>query len=132
MLIDSGAIIALLDSKDLNHQRCAKVARALPKAPLHSTWCCFTEAMYFMAKIGGFNAQQKLWELLFSKKIVLHMPDEIRMAALMKQYQDTPMDLADASLVALAEEFGTVDIFTLDSDFYVYRLANGRALTCVP
>jgi uncharacterized protein len=60
------------------------------------------------------------------------MPDEFRMAALMKQYQDTPMDLADASLVALAEELETSDIFTLDRDFYVYRLANGQALRCVP
>jgi uncharacterized protein len=132
MLIDTGPIIALLDGRDANHRRCLEVARVLPNAPLYSTWCCFTEAMYFMAKIGGFAAQQKLWELLSSRRIILHMPDEFRMAALMKQYQDTPMDLADASLVALAEELETSDIFTLDRDFYVYRLANGQALRCVP
>ena len=40
----------------------------------------------------------------------------------MEQYKDTPMDLADASLVVLAEVLNVRRIFTLDSDFYVYRI----------
>ena len=43
----------------------------------------------------------------------------------MAKYADLPMDLADATLVALAEERGQRRIFTLDSDFRVYRI-NGR------
>jgi len=43
----------------------------------------------------------------------------------MEKYRDVPMDLADASLVALAEERGLRRIFTLDHDFEVYRI-NGR------
>jgi len=54
------------------------------------------------------------------------------MAALMEQYADRPMDLADASLIALAEAAGYTRIFSIDSDFYVYRLANGTALEVVP
>lgn len=85
-----------------------------------------------MGKIGGFAAQQGLWTLLLSKRIVLKTPNETRMAELMATYQDTPMDLADASLVALAEELETSKIFTLDSDFYVYRTSRGEAFECVP
>jgi len=50
----------------------------------------------------------------------------------MGQYAGRPMDLADASLIALAEaeEYGR--IFSIDSDFYVYRLADGTALEVVP
>jgi hypothetical protein len=55
-----------------------------------------------------------------------------RMAALMAQYQDTPMDLADASLVVVAESRTLRRVFTTDSDFYVYRLADGSALEVVP
>ncbi len=44
------------------------------------------------------------------------------MYQLMEQYQDVPMDLADSSLVAAAEMLGIRRIFTLDSDFYIYRL----------
>jgi len=55
-----------------------------------------------------------------------------RMPALMEQYSDLPMDLADASLVALAEERHLRDVFTLGRDFRVYRLPDGRAFNLVP
>jgi hypothetical protein len=54
------------------------------------------------------------------------------MVALMDKYKDRPMDLADASLVAAAERLGARRIFTLDSDFHIYRLADSSALECVP
>lgn len=132
MLVDTGVLIALLDRRDPNHQRCIAAAQQLPNAPLITTWCCLTEAMYFMGKIGGFTAQQGLWTLLLSKRILLRTPTETRMAELMEKFQDTPMDLADASLVALAEELETTQIFTLDSDFFVYRTSRGEAFSCLP
>jgi len=42
------------------------------------------------------------------------------------------MDLSDASLVVLAERHGLRRVFTLDSDFHVYRLRNRRHLEVVP
>ena len=48
-----------------------------------------------------------------------------RAAHLMERYADRPMDLADATLVVLAEERGLSRIFTLDGDFHIYRI-NGR------
>lgn len=63
--------------------------------------------------------------------LLLHdlSPDERRrMRVLMAQYADTPMDMADASLVVAAETRGLQRILTVDSDFYVYRLADGSAL----
>ena len=50
----------------------------------------------------------------------------------MTQYQDLPMDLADASLVAAAEALSLPRIFTLDGDFRVYRLSDGRPFEIVP
>ena len=50
----------------------------------------------------------------------------------MEQYRDTPMDLADASLVAAAEARNLTRIFTLDSDFYVYRINNTGMFEVVP
>lgn len=55
-----------------------------------------------------------------------------RMAALMEKYQDTSMDLADASLVAVAESRALRQIFTLDSDFRIYRLRDGSMLEVIP
>ena len=54
-----------------------------------------------------------------------------RMDALMQQYANVPMDLADASLVAAAEIRGIKRVFTIDSDFYIYRLADGSMLDVI-
>jgi predicted nucleic acid-binding protein len=46
---------------------------------------------------------------------------------LMEKYRDHPMDLADASLVAVAEVLPTRKVFTLDrNDFSTYRLRRGH------
>lgn len=43
-----------------------------------------------------------------------------------------PLDLADASLVAVAESLRQHQIFSLDSHFYIYRLLDGRVLQIIP
>ena len=91
--------------------------------------------MYLVFQAGSYLAQAELWRWRTAGRLVLHdlTEDEIaRMAALMDKYKDRPMDLADASLVAAAERLGMQRIFTLDSDFYIYRLADGSALECIP
>ena len=55
-----------------------------------------------------------------------------RVAELMEQYRDTPMDLADASLIAVAESRSLRLAFTVDRQFYIYRLNDGAALDVVP
>jgi predicted nucleic acid-binding protein len=55
-----------------------------------------------------------------------------RMPVLMEQYRNVPMDLADASLVAVAEEQRLDVVFTLDSDFLIYRFPDGRAFSITP
>ncbi len=42
------------------------------------------------------------------------------------------MDLADATLVALAEERGQRRIFTLDSDFRIYRIHGHTHVEIIP
>ncbi len=134
-LVDSGVLIALLDRDDPNHNRCLNATQLLPNQPMLTTWCCFTEAMYFLGKIDGHHAQAKLWEWVFSEDLELHSLSTFeisRMSELMKKYADTPMDLADASLMVVAEARNIQQILTLDSDFYVYRKADGTALQCLP
>jgi len=50
------------------------------------------------------------------------------MDSLMAEYRNVPMDAADASLVAVAQSRSFRRLFTLDSDFYIYRLADGSVL----
>jgi predicted nucleic acid-binding protein len=51
----------------------------------------------------------------------------------MKQYRDLPMDLADVTLVALADVLGISKIFTLDhKDFSIYRLKQKKRFALIP
>ena len=91
--------------------------------------------MYLMHRRGGHAAQESLWKLLDAGRIVLHpytAPEVPRMRELMRRYRDTPMDLADASLVAAVETLGLDTVLTLDRHFYAYRIHDTRAFTVVP
>lgn len=134
ILTDTGPLVALLDTDDANHNVCLSIAQRLPAQPLLTTWPCFTEAMYLLGAVGGHAYQAELWRLWSDGKLVLHELTTVElehMMTLMAKYHDTPMDLADASLVAVAESQQLADIFSLDSDFYIYRLANGSVLNII-
>ena len=131
ILTDTGPLVALLNADDQHHSQCVDAARRLPPVPLLTTWVCFTEAMYLLGSIGGYHYQVPLWNLRAEARLVLHemTPTEAdRMAALMSQYRDTPIALADASLIAVPESRSIRSLFTVDGDFYIYRLLDGPAL----
>lgn len=135
ILTDTGPVVALLDKDDNFHAAAVEAARRLPSEPLLTTWCCFTEAMYLLGEVGGYRYQAELWRLQTAGRLVLHdlTAAEIeRMAMPMEKYRDAPMDLADASLVVLAESRSLHRVFTLDSHFRIYRLADGSVLDLVP
>jgi len=91
--------------------------------------------MYFLGDLKGWNAQKALWQMVEQGALLIHIPDEVevkRMRRLMEEYSDTPMDLADSSLVAAAETLGMTRIFTLDSDFRVYRIGGTKAFDVMP
>ncbi len=134
-LTDTGPLVALLDKDDTHHARCVAAAQGLPPEQLLTTWPCFTEAMYLLGAVGGYRYQSELWKMRQTGRLVLHdltVMEIDRMAALMEKYRDRPMDMADASLVAVAESRALRGVFTLDSDFHIYRLANGSALEVRP
>lgn len=122
-LTDAGPLIAIIDADEPDHAACVQALEDL-SPPLTTTWPAFTEAMYLLARAGGLRAQRALWSLFLSERLVvaeLSRSALERSARLMEQYADLPMDLADATLVALADERGDPSIFTLDRDFLVYR-----------
>ena len=134
-LADAGPLVALIDrGQGEVHRICAAALKDL-SGPLVTTWPCFTEAMYFLGARAGWKGQESLWNLVGNGTIAIHAhtkAEEQRMRVLMEKYRDTPMDLADASLVVAAETQQLRRIFTLDSDFTVYRLQDGSAPTLVP
>lgn len=127
-------MISLIDGSDHSHSLCRAALPALEK-PIVTVWPCYTEAMYFLGKSLGYPGQQALWRLRSSGILTLKettAAEADQMEILMNTYRDTPMDLADASLVVAAETLGLRRVFTLDRHFYAYRLSDGSALEVVP
>ena len=80
-------------------------------------------------------AQRLLWELMLSEDVEIADLDGagiIRARALMEKYHDLPMDLADASLVAVAEQRRLTRVLTLDAHFRVYRPAPRATFEVLP
>jgi hypothetical protein len=126
-LCDAGPLIAIIDADEPDHDACLATVEELA-LPLVTTWPAFTEAMYLLGQAGGIVGQRALWSLIHTGRLILAELSEqalARSAQLMGKYADRPMDLADATLVACAEAEGHRKIFSLDSDFQVYRI-NGR------
>ena len=133
-LTDTGPLIALIDKNDADHVSCIAAAKNL-RPPLITTWPCFTETMYFLGKIGGITSQQELWRWRLNGKLRIQEPtteQADRMQILMDVYRDAPMDLADASLVAVAETLSLRTVFTIDRHFYAYRTADKQTFQVVP
>jgi predicted nucleic acid-binding protein len=135
-LTDAGPLFALADPHGQPELflHCEETLTSLT-LPLVTTWPCLTEAMHLTRRRGGWPMQELLGDMIRANLLRLHSPGEdepTRILTLMAQYQDRPMDLADASLIVLAEVAGYRRIFSIDSDFYVYRLFDGTVMEVVP
>lgn len=133
-LTDAGPLVALIDADEADHETCVQTLRALT-LPMVTTWPAFTEAMYLLGRAGGATGEQALWKLFLSRRLDiagLSRPALERSAVLMTKYADRAMDLADATLVALAEERSERRIFTLDADFHVYRIHGRTRFEIIP
>ena len=135
-LTDTGPLFVLADPQGQPDAfaRCQTALTTLMR-PLVTTWPCLAEAMHLAGRENGWAMQSRLALMVTSGALQLHTPSsgEVgRILALMEQYRNVPIDLADASLVALAEAHGHRRIFSLDHDFHIYRLADSTALEVLP
>jgi predicted nucleic acid-binding protein len=124
ILCDTGVLLCLVDRTQPGHLDYIALVNQLEK-PLVTTWVCMGEAMYLALHRGGWPMQKQLTKLLLLNLLVIGEIDQgnyPRLFALMEKYQDRPMDLADATLVLMAEKQGDNRILTIDSDFLFYRI----------
>jgi uncharacterized protein len=122
-LIDTGAILALLDRGDEWHDRSVRAFEEIP-LPLATTAAVLAELFHLLRP----RERAAAWRLLRTGAILtLPIDDEDLpdIEKLMKKYGDRPMDFADATLVRLARREQLVTVLTVDGDFHVYRI-DGR------
>lgn len=125
-LIDAGLLIAALNPRDRDHARCV-VFLAEFTGTFVTTWSVVTEAAHMLS--ADIDSQIALLKWIERGALdVRHVEIEAvrQMIAYTEKYR--PMDLADASLVALATQMGLSEIVSIDSDFDIYRLPNNSRL----
>jgi predicted nucleic acid-binding protein len=120
-IVDTGPLVAFFDRSERHHQWVAARVEELD-APLLVCEPVLTEATYLLARFP--RAQDALFGLLRNGALVVAFRLEEHIAALhrlLRKYRDTPMSLADACVVRMAEVHESHSVLTLDSDFTVYR-----------
>lgn len=131
-LIDTGALIALLDRDDRWHRACV-AAFERSRLPLATTEAVLTELFHLLDAGSEHHAA---WSLLRSGAIRIfgvQQEDLPTLEKLMDRYRDRPMDFADATLVHLGSRQKLPDILTVDhNDFETYRMSGGRAFRIAP
>ncbi len=127
IIVDTGFWLAIADQRDSNHEEAKRTLKKVNE-PLITTWCVVTETCYLLLTRKGVHAQVAFVTSLSNgafEVFNLECPHIQRMVQLMQQYADLPMDLADASLVVLAEHLGDGRILSVDRrDFNIYRWQN--------
>ncbi len=132
-LIDTGAVLALLDRSDRWHWACVE-AYNNTDLPLLTTEAVLAEVFHLTCR--NLRNVTGVWRLLRSGAIrmstITH--DELpEIQALMDDYADRPMDFADATLVHVAARESLSLILTVDhDDFETYRIGGRKRFTILP
>jgi len=129
IIADTGFFFALANQGDRYHQAAIAALQDIDQ-PLITTSPVLTETCYLLLSTIGNLAQCNFLNSLVAGAFDIFLLQEkhfTRIIELLERYEDLPMDLADASLVVLAEHLGHGRILTSDRrDFNVYRWQNNQ------
>ena len=120
-IVDTGPLVAFFDRAEQSHRWVAARFDELD-APLLVCEPVLAEAMYLLARYP--KAQDAVLKLLQNGplSVAFRIDEHLGMLRrLLQKYRDTPMSLADACIVRMAEIHDRHAVLTLDSDFLVYR-----------
>lgn len=132
LLLDTGALVSLLDRSQ--HRHAVFTEHFEWSGEVITTEAVLTEAIHLLTRVRG--GPETCLDFVLSGGAVLVPASNAslrRARALIEQYRDLPMDYADATLVALAEDIGTNLVFTTDQrDFSIYRIGGRQEFTLLP
>ena len=113
--------MASLDRSERFHRVCAETI-VVPGPPLVTTEAVIAESCYLLRDVEG--AAEAILHSVATREFLIPITladAAVPVQRIMAKYRDRNIDLADAFLIHLADEFNTPDILTVDRDFRVYR-----------
>lgn len=134
ILVDAGPLVAAADANDANYGICVRYFATAPR-PLIIPASVIPEVCYLLARDLGSRAEAAFLRS-FPDELTLEnvtAADIRRAADLVEQYDDLPLGMVDASVVAIGERLGLRTVATLDRrHFSVVRPRHLPAFDLVP
>ena len=130
-IFDSGVLVALVDKREQFHQWATEQARTITP-PFVTCEAVITETCFLLRNVHNGDAavlsmiEDGILQIDFSLSAEI-----TKIKELMNKYQDVPMSLADACLVRMSELTDNAIVFTLDSDFHIYRKSGKQKIDLI-
>lgn len=131
VIVDTGILVALIDRNDRHHAWVTEqLTRIVP--PLLTCEAVISEAWFLLQRVR--NGRETLLQLLNHRQVEVQFDLNMELDTvvdLLKRYRSVPVSLADAELVRMAELYAQSSVFTLDSDFQIYRKNRDRIIPLI-
>jgi len=113
--------VALLDERDQHHTWTLEQMTRL-RPPLRTCEAVVAEAFHLLRHLS--RPRAAILEMVAAGVLTIPflLAEQCKeVSALLERYANVPMSLADACLVRMSEMVAGCAVFTLDSDFHIYR-----------
>ena len=121
VLLDTGPLVAFLNRRDQYHTWAQSQWNQI-EPPMLTCEAVLSEACFLLSDTshGSGAVVQLLQRGVFS--LPVRLEDQAQaVGRLMEKYRSVPISLADACLVRMSELFSSSPVFTVDTDFSLYR-----------
>ena len=121
VIVDTSALVASIDQSERHHEWVVQQLEQV-EPPLLTCEAVISETWFLLGRVRG--AREAFLPYLEQGQVQVVFSLESELASvltLMNRYESVPASLADAELVRMAELHPQSSVFTLDSDFQIYR-----------
>jgi len=130
ILIDTGFIVALFNANDEHHIDANKTAERIANLKWYTTSFVVQEIFWMLSKRKSFSDAYGFLEKVPLLFILPNLPQDWpkRISSILLRYRSAKIDLADVSLVVLADQLKTGQIVSVDrKDFSILRWNGGKS-----
>jgi predicted nucleic acid-binding protein len=131
VIIDASVLATLLNKNDTYHQWAVTQLKDI-QPPLLTCEAIISEVSFLI------ECKQQGIDVIFNylKLGIIELPfcfssEYVAIEKLMLKYADVPISFADACLVRMSEQHRNSCVFTLESDFLVYRKNNSEVIPLI-
>ncbi len=131
VLLDTGPLVAFLNRRDRFHNWALEHWDQIQPSML-TCEAVISEACFLLA--GTSTGIDSIMQMIRRKIIAIsfHLDEHVQpVKSLLLKYRSVPMSLADACLIRMSELHSESRIFTLDSDFNLYRKNRRRIIPTI-